>query len=333
MKVDHTRQRFGTTRRRAGQSLSLLKRIQGWFSHSQPEDKLIDYFVETVEPKLKQVRGYRKRLHPLLQACREHCRSIVAEIPGPVPLKRSGDSDAPILKAAFKTPETAIELLNRADNRNVESSHSSPERVALLTMRSTEKTIFGRKKVGDLILGDCAMRAINFTEHNMVAQAANLADAKKAVENFCLEIITEAAARDLSEIRTRLVDLRQRKEWLSAMKNMFGAQQGMGPVVVPFDPKRHEKKKKLEKMLFETESAIALACNESQTPEQWLTIVEHFLLTPEDILGVQLISLRLDWANVLTDNPDENANTITFATFTLAEEMQREGVFISYEQP
>jgi len=45
---------------------------------------------------------------------------------------------------------------------------------------------------------------------------------------------------------------------------------------------------------------------------------------------MQRISLRLNWKNVLTDDPNEKAETITFATFTLSDEMQREGVLVEY---
>ena len=85
-------------------------------------------------------------------------------------------------------------------------------------------------------------------------------------------------------------------------------------------------------MLRETENEISTASSESETPEDWLTIIEDFLSRPEDIVNLRLVSLRLNWCNVLTDDPDEHANTVTFATFTLADEMQREGVLVAYEQ-
>jgi hypothetical protein len=202
-------------------------------------------------------------------------------------------------------------------------------------MRSTEKKIFGRKKQGEMILGDVAMRSIDFTDHNLVGLATTLADSRAALEKFTLEIIIEAAARELSEIRKRLVDLRQRQEQLRAMKKMFGSSgtgAGMGCIFVPFDPEKDEKKKKLEQMLVDTENEIAETCDKSGTPEKWLTIVENFLARPEDILSMRLISLRLNWSNVLTNDPDEKANTINLATFTMADEMQREGVLVAYEQ-
>lgn len=313
---------------------SMLSRLGGRFHVNQPENELIDYLVTTVEPKLKQVRGYRKRLQEPLQVCREHCKAMVAQIPGPIYLKRSAYYDDPVIKAAFAGSDRIEDLLDRVEKTTSQTALTGADRVALLTMTSTERTIFGSKRHGNMLIADAAMRSITFTDHNMVGLATTLADSREALEKFCLEIIVEAAARELSEIRTRLVDLRQRKEWLRAMNKMFGGGNGvgMGCIFVPFDPEKQKKQQKLEQMLVETENEISAASSESETPENWLTIVENFLSRPEDIVSLRLVSLRLNWCNVLTEDPDEQANTITFATFTLADEMQREGVLVAYEQ-
>lgn len=313
---------------------SMLSHLSGQSQANQPENELIDYLVTTIEPKLKQVRGYRKRLQSPLKICREHCKVLVAQIPGPIHLKQSGHHDNPVIKAAFAGSDRIEDLLDRVERTPSQTALSGTDRVALLTMTSTEKTIFGSKKQGNMLLADAAMRCITFNDHNIVGLATTLEDSKEALEKFCLEIIAEAAARELSELRTKLVDLRQRKEWLRAMNKMFGGGNGvgMGCVFVPYDPEKQKKKIELERMLLETENEISTACSESETPEDWLTIVEDFLARPEDIVNLRLVSLRLNWCNVLTDDPDEQANTITFATFTLADEMQREAVLLAYEQ-
>jgi hypothetical protein len=333
MQDDRVRQEPSRTSEQKGFLRSLLSHLRGRFHSNQPENELIDYFVTTVEPKLRQVRGYRKRLQEPLQICREHSKALVAQIPGPICLKKSGYYDNPVIKAAFAGSDRIEDLLDRVEMTTSQTALPGTERVALLTMTSTEKTIFGSKKQGNMLIADAAMRCITFTDHNMVGLATTLADSREALEKFCLEIIAEAAARELSEIRTRLVDLRQRKEWLRAMNKMFGGGKGvgMGCIFVPFDPEKQKKQKELEKMLMETEIEISAASSGSETPENWLTIVENFISRPEDILNLQLVSLRLNWCNVLTDDPDEQANTITFVTFTLADEMQREGVLVAYE--
>ncbi len=307
---------------------SIRNRLGRFFHGNQPENELIDHIVQTIEPKLKLVRGYRKRLLQPTRVCREHCRAIVARIPGPFRLKRTGHCDDPVIKAAFAGSDQIINVLDRANRAQSHPAVSGTDGVALLTMTSREKTIFGRKKLGDMIIGDAAMRSINFTDHNIVGLATTLDESIEALEKYSLDIIAEATARKLSEIRTRLVDLRQRKEQLRAMNKMFGGGKGLGCVFVPYDPDKQKKQKEIEQMLVETESEIAAASSNSEMPEDWLTIVENFLSKPEDILSMQLVSLRLDWSNVLTDDPDEKADTVTLATFTLADEMQREGVLV-----
>ncbi len=333
MKSTQTKQKQNDLSEKTGVLRSLRSRL-GWRSRrDKPENSQIDYLINTIEPQLKHIRGYRKRLHEPLKICLEHCKAIVDEIPGPINLQRARYYDNPLIKAAFAGTDRIEHLLDRADGKTSRADLAGKQRVALLTMRSKEKTIFGSKRQGNMIIGDTAMRAITFTDHNLVGLATTLENSKKELEKYCLEIITEAAARELSEIRTRLVDLRQRQERLRAMKKMFGEgkKAGMGAVFVPLDLEKHDKQKKLDQMLVETKSEIAVASEESETPENWLSIIENFLSKPEDILSLQVVSLRLDWCNVLTEDPKEKANTITFATFTLADEMQREGVLVSYE--
>lgn len=309
---------------------SLIARIGSWLSSGQTDDELVEYFVRTIEPNLKHVRGYKKILERPLQICREHCRGIIDEIPGPIHIKRSGHNDDPFIKAAFAQPERIGELLVQADLSSASSALSGDKRVALLTMTSKEKTIFGRKLQGDMIVGDAAMRTITFADHNIVGLATNLEASKVALEKLSLEIIAEAAARELSEIRTKLVDLQERRERLRAMNKMFGSSYSTGSLLVPFDPEKQEKQKKLDEMLAETESEIASASDKAETPADWLNIVVEFLSKPEDILSMHQVTLRLDWRNVLTEDPQEDANTITFASFILTEEMQREGVLVEY---
>lgn len=313
---------------------SIGKRIANWFQKNTPEHEFIDSVANSVEPKLKLAKNYRAKLREPLEICREHCKAMVAEIPEPIPLKQPGYYDNPIIKAAFLGSDGIEHLLKRADDGKTRSALPGTKRVGLLTMKSKERTVFGRKKQQNMILSDIAMRSVTFTDHNIVGLATTLKSSREALEKYTFDIIVEATARELSEIRTRVVDLHQRQERLRAMKKMFGDGNGAGLccVFVPFDPERKEKLEKLEKMLVETDSELAAARNEGETPEDWLKIVENFLSKPEDILNMHLVTLRLNWSNILTDDPDEKAESITLSTFTLGDEMQREGILVAYEQ-
>jgi hypothetical protein len=300
---------------------------------SDPDHELVDYAVNIIEPNLKLAKNYHTRLREPLKICRAHCRALVAEIPGPIKLRRNGNRGDPFIRAAFTKAEQLEELLNRADQVTSSAPLSGTQRVALLTMTSKERTIFGTRRMGDMVVGDAAMRAVTFTDHTIVGLSSNLASSREALEQYTFDILIEAAAKQLSEIRTRLVDLNQRQQWLRTMGKMFGEETraDMGCMFVPYDPEKSRKQKEIDKLLAETEDELASAREGTETPDDWLKIVEQFLSTPDDILNMRLMSLRLNWKNVLTDDPSEKADIITFATFTVADEMQREGVLVEYE--
>jgi hypothetical protein len=333
MKNSRIQQKQIKTSDKTGVFHFMRSRIEGWLNTSDPGYELIDYVVSIIEPKLKLAKDYRKRLREPLEICCEYCRTMVAEIPGPIKLRRNGLGGDPLIRAAFTKSELLEDLLNKADRGRASASLSGTERVALLTMTSKERTIFGRKQIGDMLVADAAMRAVTFTDHTIVGLSSTVESSRKALEKYTLDILAGAAARELSEARTRLVDLNQRQEWLRAMEKMFGTGTGasMGCVFVPYDPEKFKKQKEIEQLLVETQDELASARSRSETPDDWLTMVENVLSKPDDILNMRLISLRLDWKNVLTDDPSEKADIITFATFTLANEMQREGVLVEYE--
>ena len=312
---------------------SLRTRIEGLLRTSDSDNELVDYAVNIIEPHLKLAKNYHTRLGGPLRICRAHCRALVAEIPGPIKLRRKGNRNDPFIRAAFTKAEQIEELLKRADQPPSSTHLSGTRRVALLTMTSKERTIFGTKRMGDMVVGDAAMRAITFTDHTVVGLSSNLASSLEALEQYTFDILIEAAARHLSEIRTRLVDLNQRQQWLRTMGKMFGeeAKADMGCMFVPYDPEKSRKQKEIDKLLAETEDELASAKDGTETPDDWLRIIEQFLSTPDDILNMRLMSLRLNWKNVLTHDPSEKADIITFATFTVADEMQREGVLVEYE--
>lgn len=314
-------------------STSILASIEGWLQGRRADRAFVDSIVETIEPKIKQVRGYRKRLQIPLSVCQEHCKKIVAGIPGPIYLKHPDDSADPLINAAFTGPDKLDDLLSKAESSRLEAAAlSGPERVALLTMTRTDKTIFGRSKHDDLLVGDERLTSITFSDHKIVGMAETLETSRKQLEKYILEIIADSASHELAARRADLEEVRQRREKLRAMWEMFGGVNLADGITSPDHAAEGENLEKVESMLEETEAELSTAIKGFETPEDWLIFLEQYLSEPEKIVTVNLVSLRLDWRNVLTQNPDENASTITFAQCSFAEDVRRDAVFIAYTQ-
>jgi hypothetical protein len=313
-------------------SQSIMLSIKKWFQGRPEADReLIDSIVETVEPKIKGVRGYQKRLLSPLQVCQEHCRKIVAGIPGPIYLKHSDYYADPLINAAFAGSEKIEDLLSKSETLSLSAENpTGPERVALLTMTRTDRTIFGRSKHEDMIVGDERLKSITFSDHKIVGLAETVESSHKLLEKYILEIIIDSASHELAARRADLGELRQRREKLHAMWEMFGGTNHADKFSSLDHPDEEENLEKVESMLEETETELSTAIKSYDTPKDWLNFLEHYLSAPEKILAMNLVSLRLDWRNVLTEDPDEKANTMTFAQCSIAEEVIRDAVFIAY---
>lgn len=313
-------------------ALSIPQRLAKWYRDRHTENQLIEYLVATVEPKIRIVSGYRRRLRIPLQICLQHCKAMVAQIPGPIHLTRSNYYSDPLIKAAFVGSTKIEDLLASPEAQMVQQNPSDAQRFALLTMTSTEKTIFGPKKQGDMIVGDAAMQTITFTDHKIVGLGATLESSRNELEKLSLEVIAEAAARQLAARKSHLAELRQQHESLRAMSRMFGGGSRARSVFGVYNLEEQEKLKKIEHLLKETELELAAVSKEIEAPKDRLVMLEGFLSAPDKILDMRLVSFRLDWKNVVTSDAEEEAQAFTLAHFSLTDELQREGVLIAYEQ-
>lgn len=312
--------------------LSIPERLTSWYRNRQAEIKFVEDVVEIVEPKLRNVRGYRQRLRKPLQVCQQHCKAMVAQIPGPIHLDRENYYADPLIKAAFVGSEKIEDLLARPEANVPLENPTGSERFALLTMTRTEKRIFGPKKQGAMIVADAAMQTVTFTDHKIVGLATTLESSRDKLAKLSIEVIAEDAARELAERKSHLADLQRQRENLNAMSRMFGGGSRARSVFGHYNPEEQEKLQKVQHLLEETDKELAAVRKGVEEPKDWLAILENYLTAPEKIMHLKILSLRLDWKNVLTSDPEEQAHTITLAQLSLSDERQRDAVLVSYEQ-
>ena len=299
--------------------------IKQWLHERQLENEVLDHLVETVDPQIKKVRGHRNKLREPLALCKQYGENLVSKIPGPILADRKKWSSTPQLKALFAGAENPKELLAAEPGEK-------PARYLLLTMTRTEKTIFGRKKRGEMVVGDARMQTVTFTDHKVFPLGETEIEARAALEQLSIETIILTASRKLVKVLAELSDLHQQQSNLKAMSKMFGGR-GRGHNV--FGVQTLEQREKLDKvteLLEETEQDLELYRSKLETPKQRLDSLAEYLSHPEKILTSEPFSLLLDWRNVIIDQPEDKAVPLELTQFSLPDEMQRDGVLIGFEQ-
>lgn len=153
--------------------------------------------------------------------------------------------------------------------RDKETHHESKELIALLIMTRTEKTIFRHQQQGELLFRDVAMRTVNFSEHRIIAPAADLQTTKTQLKQRSLEVLATVAKQKIAALQANLTELREHRERLAFMLRILGGRRSAFERSAHSESGNTGKIKALEQLIFTVEKKIELARKE---------------LDPEDIL-------------------------------------------------
>jgi hypothetical protein len=313
-----------------GTTGSFFSRLLSRHAKKKEENLVIDEIVNHIEPKISGVRGYRDYLRDSVKKCHRHCQTVVASIVGPEPLSPAHYHSHPVIHASFAGRERLDEFLRQNAGQLHDFSSETGELFGLLTMTREEKTIFGRKMVGKMIVGDAPMQAFNFTEHRIVGVADSLAATKSRLEELSLEVLAESARRELQARRSLVEELRDQQSRLKAMARMFGLDRHGKRGTGYLNEDQQEKQAQIQVLMAETEEELSQAKEETVTPNDWLKLTATKLSHPEKILYSSNETLKLDWRNIQAELSDEKPYTIPLTRFTLAGELRRDAVLVNF---
>ncbi len=293
--------------------------------------KAVEEVVGIADPIIRLAHRYRQTLLPSVETAVVYCNQLVDSIPGPVRLHRSTYDANPLVKALFLSVEEMESILQQA--RSNAGPGESQELFALLTMSKTEKTVFGHKQQGELILRDVAMRAVTFVDHRVVAPAADLQAVMFQLEQRSLRILATVAMEKIASLRADLAELRERRERLSSMHRIFCGKRQTFEIFAQPEQENAEKVYEVKALLSATEKEIALARKELETPDDTLAHLKRIMDVPADTLVLREQSLRLNWMNIIVlDNEEAEFHQINLAELVLNEELQRSAVLVCFDR-
>ena len=298
------------------------------------EDALVqatDRLVQIADPGIRQAKGYRRVLAGPVDGSMHYFQSLLDTIPGPVVLDRRRYYDDPTVKALFASPDELDELLRfNPEINKLRKQGLSGEMVAMMTMLQQERTIFGHKQEGELLLRDVRQQAVSFTDHRIVAPSPDLQATRNGIVNRGLEVLATVAMERITSLRANKAELQGKKEYLQGMVKILGGRSHRQEIFAASTPKNREELRKVEQLLAEVEQELEKLRQQIALPEQSLAHLEEVLLQPESMLAAHRQSLRLDWKGVLVDDqPGSEGNDITLAEFSM-EDVRRSAVLVTF---
>jgi len=291
-----------------------------------------EHAVEIADPVIRQANRYRQLLRDPVAGAMTYFRSLAENIPGPVILHRNRYHDDPLVKALFASPEELDEVLRLSPEVNAlrQQGHTG-EMVAMMTMFQNERTIFGSKQDGEMLLREVQMQAVSFSDHRIVAPNPDLESTKTGIVNRGIEVLATVAMERITTLRARKAELTGRREYLKAMAKIYSGKSFRQEMFAPPDIKDREELRKIDQLLDEVNKELEELQAQIALPEQSLTYLEEILRQPDKMLRASMQCLRLNWMGVrVDDEPDSQGNDITLAEFHLQDELRRSAVLVSF---
>ena len=293
-----------------------------------------DRVVQIADPVIRQAKCYRQVLADPIADSMRYFQSLLETIPGPVVLQRSRYYDDPTVKALFASPDELDEVLRYdPENNKLRQQGSTGEVVAMMTMRRQERTVFGHKQEGELIVRDVRQQAVSFTDHRIVAPSANLDTTRTGIVNRGLEALAMVAMERIALLRANKAELQGRKEYLQGMVKILGVRSHRQEIFATLTSRNRDDVCKVEQMLAQVEVELETLRQRIGQPEQSLAHLEKVMRSPETILTARRQNLRLNWMGVrVDDEPEREGNDITLAELSL-EADKRSAVLVTFTLP
>lgn len=277
--------------------MGILSGLVHWLGPPSAPDAVtaqaIERAVEGVDPLLKTVSGYERKLAPSVRRALEYCEELAAGIPGPVEINAGAFGSDPLVHALFAGPDGIAEMLGKS--RELREFLADPgqcpadEFFALLGMRQREKTVMGMALHGDVVQNDVPQRLLYFADHTLGELGGDHAATRQRLRAAAFDGLVRGFAHCVAELRQERQDARTAWTVERAGGAVLGERQ----------------------QLLEERQRRAVA---SLAPESLLQAFAEWLAAPRERLYLRPTEVTVDRMGVISNEPrgEGNFSTLRF---------------------
>ena len=287
--------------------LDWFKNRPGQYDPDRASDELIQWAVDKsvtlINPRLKLLANYQRRLQPSIETTIAFLRAQVSLLPAVHSLSSKTWSTDPALRAFFAAPTDIPALLGNSDNLRTLFG-KFPELTSaclVLGMAFKEQRTFGMALHGELVQRDVAQTSVSFADHRARLCSQDEARLRRIIG---VEIFEYLLAHALAEIGAERNERRELQENRSLLRARLRLLQQHGPGLGSMfgaEPAARSEQDRLAALLLENEQQLeAIGGNESLL-EAELDCLQAVLANPQNYLHFAPKRLRLNTMNVVLD--------------------------------
>ena len=261
--------------------MGMFSRLAGWLKPAPPlsdEDRLAtEQAAAAVDPLLKTVPGFERRLAPALRHALAYCETLVAKIPGPIDISPKTFASDPLVHAIFgSAADVCTNLCMSCELREYLLGSRVAEGdafYALLGMRRHEKSVMGMALMGEVVRSDVPQTVVYFADHTLTGVSPSFDEARGHLREAAIDGLLKGFAAELAERREARKQLHD--EWEMARGRVRLREPGAGEVLAGL-------------------TARLQAADASLAPERLADGLAAWLAAPERHLRLESASVTVD---------------------------------------
>jgi len=295
----------------------------------------IDHLVDEIDPNMRFVIGYKKKLAETVESVLDYIDGLVEEIPGPIEFNKKAFGSDPLVNAlfasasdlqnAFSQSEALRAFFEDSINVNVD------EGFALMCMEKAEHSGFGMELEGDFIKKDVPQVSVNFSGHNILSPAAT----EKEVRGCLKQCIFDALISNTFE-RVMASHMREGGSdgYRKVLDRRYKANQAWGQELTDLllsiradAMARNGSKREVPGGQEEVDSSSG----HLETPGDRLEKVKNILAHPESMIRLNHVTMNLTRLGIkVDDNSNQPASKIELAELEINDVWHRIIVIVKY---
>jgi len=264
-------------------------------------EQRIEQVVRIINPRLKLVADYRRRLAPAVEQAILYCRELEARLPPAIKASATVWSESPTLRALFATARDIPGVFSRS--RAVQdffAARPDADQVwATLRFLCRETTGFGVAADGGVVRHDVVRTCVSFIEKKIVLPSGCEHDARIEIRRRIFKFLLTEALQQITTVDMERKHLREQCSMLQTrLMILKGQRVGLEAMLEDGDGAR-QKIEDVKQKLTENERALAAFPSAGKTLEEVIGRVQDVLMHGSDYIRIEMVKLRLDQMNVL----------------------------------
>lgn len=286
----------------------------------------IEHVVDEINPKLRAVSNYRKKLRQPVERALAFSKEIVASVPGPVAVNRTAWSSDPMVRAFFTGVEDMRQVLSRNDEvHDYFAGDKSAQQpcYALLNMQRSERTVLGVEGSGDIIKRDVLQTSVSFKDRKVVKPAASEAQLRQELEQRAFEVLVAYVLERITAMIADRHSLKEKQLLLDMQLRLAQVKQASLSSLLEDRDAGAEDLDALQQQQHTTQ-AFEQASARLLTLDDYIDRITEVLGHPAEHFSARHITMRLSQMNIKRDEQAPGAaNDLELTELLLGDEIRR----------